>query len=82
MIERADGRRDVGVYCIKDTILPLDLIRKLNILPNLIEMAKVTCVPLSYLLEKGQQIKVFSQLVYEGGKNGFLVPTLEKKKTL
>lgn len=68
-------RKEIGIYCVKDTILPLDLIRKLNKIPNLIEMAKVTYVPLSYLLEKGQQIKVFSQITRQTRLDDMLVIT-------
>lgn len=73
-------RAVVASYCAQDTALPLRLMKRLSILPNLLEMAKITRVPVFWLIVRGQQIKVFSQLVYEGGKDGFLVPTLEKKK--
>ena len=56
---------------MKDAILPLRLLEKLMCLINYIEMARVTGVPLSYLLARGQQIKVVSQLlrkVREGGR--------------
>ena len=43
---------------MKDAILPLRLLEKLMCLINYIEMARVTGVPLSYLLARGQQIKV------------------------
>ena len=43
---------------MKDAILPLRLLDKLMCLINYIEMARVTGVPLSYLLTRGQQIKV------------------------
>ena len=48
---------------MKDAILPLRLLEKLMCLINYIEMARVTGVPLSYLLARGQQIKVVSQLL-------------------
>ena len=56
-------RRRLAVYCMKDAILPLRLLEKLMCLINYIEMARVTGVPLSYLLARGQQIKVVSQLL-------------------
>lgn len=56
-------RRRLAVYCMKDAILPLRLLDKLMCLINYIEMARVTGVPLSYLLSRGQQIKVVSQLL-------------------
>lgn len=48
---------------MKDAILPLRLLDKLMCLINYIEMARVTGVPLNYLLTRGQQIKVVSQLL-------------------
>ena len=56
-------RRRLAVYCMKDAILPLRLLNKLMCLINYIEMARVTGVPLTYLLSRGQQIKVVSQLL-------------------
>lgn len=57
------SRRRLAIYCMKDAILPLRLLDKLMCLINYIEMARVTGVPLSYLLSRGQQIKVVSQLL-------------------
>jgi len=68
--------REVAEYCIKDTLLPHRLMKKLCILLNLIEMAKATWVPVSFLVERGQQIKVFSQLTKKARELGFMVPTI------
>jgi len=57
------SRRRLAVYCLKDAFLPLRLLDKLMSLTNYMEMARVTGVPLSYLLTRGQQIKVVSQLL-------------------
>ena len=70
----ADQRRIILDYCIQDTKLPMRLINKLTIFGNMVEMSNVTLVPLDWLTSRGQQIKVFSQIVYEANKNGFLVP--------
>ena len=48
---------------MKDAILPLRLLEKLMCIINCMEMARVTGVPLGYLLSRGQQIKVVSQLL-------------------
>ena len=58
----ADTRRRLAVYCLKDAYLPQRLLQKLMCIINYVEMARVTGVPLSYLLTRGQQIKVMSQL--------------------
>lgn len=69
--------REVAEYCIKDTLLPHRLLSKLCILINLLEMAKATWVPMCYLVERGQQIKVFSQLTKKAREMGFMVPTIQ-----
>jgi len=68
--------REVAEYCIKDTLLPHRLMKKLCILLNLVEMAKATWVPVTFLVERGQQIKVFSQLTKKARELGFMVPTI------
>jgi DNA polymerase delta subunit 1 len=68
--------REVAEYCIKDTLLPHRLMKKLCTLLNLVEMAKATWVPAGFLVERGQQIKVFSQLTKKARELGFMVPTI------
>lgn len=68
--------KEVAEYCIKDTLLPHRLMKKLCTLLNLIEMAKATWVPVPFLVERGQQIKVFSQLTKKARELGFMVPTI------
>ena len=67
---------EVAEYCIKDTLLPHKLTKKLCTLLNLLEMAKATWVPMSFLVERGQQIKVFSQLSKKARELGYMVPTI------
>jgi len=73
-----EKRTRVGKYCVQDTNLCLLLFEKFAVLPNHLEMAKVTRVPLEYLITRGQSIKVFSQIAYETRKAGYLIPVLEK----
>src|SRR5210317_908604 len=68
--------REVAEYCIKDTLLPHRLVKHLCTLLNLVEMAKATWVPVPFLVERGQQIKVFSQLTKKARELGFMVPTI------
>jgi DNA polymerase delta subunit 1 len=51
---------------------------KLMCLINNIEMARVTGVPFSYLLARGQSIRVLSQLYRRANHEGLLVPTYKK----
>lgn len=72
---------EVAQYCIKDTLLPHRLTKKLCILLNMLEMAKATWVPCNYLVERGQQIKVFSQLTKKARELGYMVPTIKYGST-
>jgi len=80
----ADPRKlgEVAEYCIKDTELPHRIATKLCLVQNLIEMAKATWVPLAYLSERGQQIKVFSQVCRKARELGYMVPTLYADKNV
>lgn len=71
---------EVAEYCIQDTILPLKIMSHLCTIQNLVEMAKATWVPMSYLSERGQQIKVFSQIARKARELGFMIPTIPFKK--
>ena len=85
MFEKYKGsssdRAEIAIYCVKDTDLPLALINKLAIVPNMVEMSKATWVPMSYLIERGQGIKVFSQILYQTRQENMLVVTLNRDGT-
>lgn len=69
-------RRRLAVYCLKDAVLPLKLIDKLMCVINYMEMARVTGVPLGYLLTRGQQIKCISQILREAKSHNYLLPVI------
>jgi DNA polymerase delta subunit 1 len=71
-------RHRLAVYCLKDAQLPQQLMNKLAILVNYIEMARVTGVPISFLLTRGQQIKVFSMILRKTKKINLLLPNIAK----
>ena len=75
----AETRRRLAVYCLKDAYLPQRLLDKLMYMYNYIEMARVTGVPLSFLLSRGQSIKVMSQILRKAAARGMLVPHMPKK---
>jgi DNA polymerase delta subunit 1 len=66
---------EVAEYCLKDTELPHALMMKLCQIQNQVEMAKACWVPLAFLSERGQQIKVFSQMAYKARQLNFIIPT-------
>lgn len=69
-----DSLRSIATYCVKDTELPIRLLRKLAILPNMMEMAKAVHVPIDYLIFRGQQIKVFSVILKRARQEGYVCP--------
>ena len=69
---------EVAAYCIQDTVLPHKLMDKLCQIQNQIEMAKACWVPLSFLSERGQQIKVFSQMAKKARELNFIIPTFKR----
>jgi DNA polymerase delta subunit 1 len=69
---------EVAAYCIKDTELPHALMDKLCQIQNVIEMAKACWVPLAFLSERGQQIKVFSQMAKKARELNFIIPTFKQ----
>ncbi|KAH3665689.1 hypothetical protein OGAPHI_003877 [Ogataea philodendri] len=75
----AETRRRLAVYCLKDAYLPLRLADKLMCLVNYTEMARVTGVPFSFLLSRGQQIKVISQLFRKCLDLDIVIPNIKSE---
>mmetsp|Transcript_68037 Transcript_68037/g.76173 ORF Transcript_68037/g.76173 Transcript_68037/m.76173 type:complete len:1199 (+) Transcript_68037:49-3645(+) len=73
-----EDRHRLAVYCLKDAVLPQRLMDKLSVMVNYVEMARVTGVPMSFLISRGQQIKVFSMILRKCRNENLLVPTLKK----
>ncbi|ENN82888.1 hypothetical protein YQE_00750, partial [Dendroctonus ponderosae] len=67
-------RRRLAVYCLKDAELPLRLIGTVLSFTNDIEMARVTGVPITSLLTKGEQVKVVAQLLRHARQAGYFMP--------
>lgn len=76
-----DDRRRLAAYCLKDAYLPLRLMNTLMSLINYVEMARVTGVPFSFLLLRGQGIKVMSQLLRKTKTEDIVIPTIAPSKT-
>jgi len=74
-----EDRRRLAVYCLKDAYLPQQLMDKLMVLINYVEMARVTGVPLPFLFSRGQQIKVLSMIYRKGLELDLIVPVLPRK---
>ena len=73
---RACSSRTVAA---QDAYLPQRLVDKLMYMYNYVEMARVTGVPMSFLLTRGQSIKVFSQILRKARQKGLLVPNTKAR---
>ncbi|XP_028229634.1 DNA polymerase delta catalytic subunit isoform X2 [Glycine soja] len=74
----AETRRRLAVYCLKDAYLPQRLLDKLMFIYNYVEMARVTGVPISFLLSRGQSIKVLSQLLRKARQKNLVIPNAKQ----
>ncbi|OAY64752.1 DNA polymerase delta catalytic subunit [Ananas comosus] len=73
----SETRRRLAVYCLKDAYLPQRLLDKLMFIYNYVEMARVTGVPISFLLSRGQSIKVLSQLLRKAKQKNLVLPNVK-----
>lgn len=76
-----DTRRRIASYCLRDTYLPMRLFDKLNVLVNHSELSRATRVPVEYFSTRGSAIKVLTQIYYEAGRAGFLIPDMDSKQS-
>ena len=74
----SDDRKTIAEYCLQDCALCNYLIMKLEIFANNMGMSNVCIVPMSYIFMRGQGIKIFSLVLNECRKEGFLIPTIKK----
>jgi len=77
----SETRRRLATYCLKDAYLPMLLMDKLLCMYNYVEMARVTGTPINFLLNRGQMIKVTSQLLRKARQLGFVMPSLKSEKS-
>jgi DNA polymerase elongation subunit (family B) len=76
--EGASGRAIVGKYCIKDTTLVHDLMKKNDTLTGFVEMSNLSWVPMSFLNFRGQGIKLTSYVAQKCRQKNTLMPVVEK----
>ncbi len=63
----------VAKYCVKDSVLVVELFEHLKFWYSLTAMAKICYVPMAHLFQRGQGIKVFSQVYKYCFDNGIVV---------
>jgi len=72
---RSSRPRAYAQHCLAQAEASLRVFDRLAFLYNFVEMARVTGVPLGFLLERGQAVKVQAQLLREAGRRGFVLPS-------
>lgn len=77
-----DTRKELGIYCLKDALLPLHLMDKLSITLNAIERARVTGLPCEWVLNRGMLVRFTSQLMRESADKGFILPHIDNDSPL
>jgi len=74
----ADDRGIVAKYCIQDCNLVHYLFNKSDVLTGYIEMANICSVPISFLVMRGQGIKLTSYIAKKCRAKRTLMPVIEK----
>lgn len=75
----ADDRAEVGVYCMQDTKLVLDIFTKRSVLYNLLEAGNVAGIQCGDVLSRGMQIQVYTQIVTMANQLGYVIPVVKEE---
>ena len=71
-------RSVVAKYCIQDCNLVHHLMNKIDVLTGYVEMSRICSVPISFLVFRGQGIKLTSYVAKKCREKNTLMPDLEK----
>ena len=76
--EGPSARAVIAKYCIQDCNLVQHLFSKVDVVTDLVEMAKLCSVPMSFLIFRGQGIKLTSYVAKKCREKGVLMPVINK----
>lgn len=76
--EGPDARAVIAKYCIQDCNLVHYLFNKVDVMTSLVEMASLCSVPMSFLIFRGQGIKLTSYVAKKCREKGVLMPVINK----
>jgi DNA polymerase elongation subunit (family B) len=74
----SSDRAIVAKYCIQDCNLVHHLMNKIDSITGYSEMASICCVPINFLIFRGQGVKLMSFVAKKCRENNTLMPDLEK----
>ena len=72
------SRAVIAKYCIQDCNLVHHLFNKVDVVTDLVEMAKLCSIPMSFLIFRGQGIKLTSYVAKKCREKGVLMPCINK----
>jgi DNA polymerase elongation subunit (family B) len=72
------ARAVIAKYCIQDCNLVQHLFAKVDVVTDLVEMSKLCSVPMSFLIFRGQGIKLTSFVAKKCREKGVLMPVIDK----
>jgi len=72
------ARAVIAKYCIQDCNLVQYLFAKVDVITDLVEMSKLCSVPMSFLIYRGQGIKLTSYVAKKCREKGVLMPVINK----
>ena len=72
------SRAIIAKYCVQDCNLVHYLFNKVDVVTNLIEMSKLCSVPMSFLIFRGQGIKLTSYVAKKCREKKVLMPVIDK----
>jgi DNA polymerase elongation subunit (family B) len=75
-----EDRAIIAKYCIQDCNLVHYLMNKVDVMTGYVEMAKICSVPISFLILRGQGIKLTSYVAKKCREKRTLMPTIEKSE--
>ena len=73
-------RAIVAKYCIQDCNLVYELLKKIDVITEFVEMAKLCSVPINFLVMRGQGIKLTSFIAKKCREKNTLMPVIEKSE--
>ena len=76
--EGPKGKSIVAKYCIQDCNLVQHLLNKIDVITEYVEMSNICNVPISFLIFRGQGIKLTSCMSKHCGEHNTLMPDLDK----
>ncbi len=78
--EGPDEKGIIAKYCIQDCNLVHQIFQKIDIMTTYIEMSKICSVPISFLMMRGQGIKLTSYIAKKCREKDTLMPLISKGK--